>query len=222
MSKFSLPKIGGKSDVTDVLPAWRADFRRVSELPDVKAIRTDFLVNYGLIGLAIVCLVTAVSRELTYMGLRSEIDMLSLEIDSKRVKNEKNLKESGLFTAYMKFADAFLKFKSVPVDCHQVVSELGNIKTGNMVIRNILVDLSSVDPQTKKERIKVMVVGVSKGVSQANFNQVEESFAKFKSLPVWSGLRSYKINSGRPVVVANTQEQVIEFTFELALMEAAK
>jgi hypothetical protein len=222
MSKFSLPKLGGKSDASDVLPPWRADFRRKDTLPDVKVVRTDFLVNYGLIGLAVVCLATAVSRELTYMGLRSEIDLLSTEITSRQAKNEKNLKDSGTFSAYMKFADAFLKFKATPVDSLRVVSELGAIKTGNMVIRNVLVDLSNVDPKTKKEQVKVMVVGVSKGVTQSNFSQVEDAFTKFKSLPVWGELKSYKINSGKPVVVANTQEQVIEFTFELTLTEASK
>lgn len=91
-----------------------------------------------------------------------------------------------------------------------------------MVIRNVLVDLSSVEPKTKKEQVKVVVIGVSKGVSQVNFSQVKESFAKFKSLPVWSELKRYKLDSGKPLVVANTQDQVIEFTFELILTEASK
>jgi hypothetical protein len=222
MSKFNLPKMGAKSAGSDSLPAWRADFRRKDELPDVKAVRTDFLVNYGLIGLAIISLTIVGVREFTYFGLQNEIDGLSAQIDVKRDQNVKNLKDSGSYSSHMKFVDAFTKFKATPVECFRVASELGLIKVGNMVIKNILIDSSFIDLKTKKEKVKVTVVGVSKGVAQANFSQVESAFEKFKTLPVWAGLKKYRIEPQKPVVVANTQDQVIDFTFELSLVGIEK
>lgn len=222
MSKFSFSKIVDKSSNSDHLPSWRADFRQKSTLPDVKAVRTDFLVNYGLIGLAVASLSLLGVREFNYIELQHEIDACSEEIDSKRLQHEKNLKDSGIFSDYMRYVDSFVKFKSVPVECLKVVSEVGLIKVGNMAIKNILMENESKDLVKKKDSIKIIVVGVNKGVAQANFAQVESAFEKLKALPVWATLKKYQIKSQKALVAANTQEQVIEFTFEISLGEITK
>jgi len=38
-------------------PAWHPDFRVTDDLPDIKAVRTDFLINIGSVGLALALLV---------------------------------------------------------------------------------------------------------------------------------------------------------------------
>src|SRR6218665_645677 len=118
MNKFSLSKLTSKASAESSLGAWRADFRKVDELPDVKVIRTDFILNYGLAGLAVAVLAYAGYREMDYSVLRKEVAAKTAEVEAKTAKNTADLKESGEFTACLQYADAYSNFKSpVPVDC---------------------------------------------------------------------------------------------------------
>lgn len=223
MSKFSLSSLTSKSASAPALGAWRADFRKTDELPDVKVIRTDFILNYGLAALAVAVLAYAGYRELDYGTLRSEISAKNAEIEARSAKNATDLKSSGEFTAYMQYADAFANFKRpVPVDALSILSALGEVKGDKLVIKSLLVD-SSVPDATKKKvsKIKIMLTGGIKGTSSLEFKQVEDAYERLKALSLWKEIPGYAIAksaSKSPTSVSpNTQDQVIDFTFELPL-----
>lgn len=223
MNKFSLSSLTSKSSSAPSLGAWRVDFRKTAELPDVKVIRTDFLLNYGLAALAVAALIYAGYREMEYNTLRGDILMKTAELESRRAKNDSDLKSSGEFTAYMRYADAFAGFKRpVPVDSLAIFESLGEVAGDKIVFKSILVDVNHIDLVKKKSpTIKVMLTGSVKGTSSLEFKQVEDSYERLKSLSIWSEIPGYAIAksaSKSPTSVSpNTQDQIIDFTFELPL-----
>ena len=223
MSKFSLSSLTSKSSSTPSLGTWRADFRKIDELPDVKVIRTDFLLNYGLAALAVAVLVYAGYRELDYSTLRGEISQKTTEVETSKARNDSDLRKSGEFTAYMRYADAYVNFKRpVPVEGLAIFEALGEVKGDKIVFKSILVDVNYADMAKKKgSLIKIMLTGSVKGTSSLEFKQVEDAYERLKSLSIWNEIPGYAIAksaSKSPTSVSpNTQEQVIDFTFELPL-----
>lgn len=221
MSKLSLSKLGAKVAPPVIQPAWRADFRHKDRLPDIKPVRTDFLVNYGLIGLGVLAMAYTGWREYSYLVQEREIEAARESIQAGSGADRKALQKSGEFTANARYTSAFVEFHTMPFNPVQVLAEIGTIKVGDMVIRNVLADASPNSP-VKKERGRIVVVGVSNGVEQLNFNQVSEAFEKLKKLPSLTGLKGVTLTPSRPILVSNTQERVIDFTFEIQLSDSSK
>lgn len=221
MSKFSLGGLTSKSAPEQGLTAWRADFRKVEDLPDVKVIRTDFLLNYGLVALALGVAAFAVSRELDYASMRKEIEVISAEIDAKRVTNEANLKTAFEFNQYIKYIEEFSKFKKpVPAGCLDVLSVIGELKSDKVTFKSLLIDSTTTNSAVKtKKNLKVTLVGAVKGAGSGEFKTVEETYERFRTLPLWTEVPGYvsKAAKSPASVSASTQDKVIDFSFELPL-----
>lgn len=217
MSKPALPFLGaGKAE--EVIPPWRADFRDTSRLPDLKVVRTDFLVNYGMVSLAVILLSYAGFVEYGHWNMGKEIEDLERDIQSRTVQNTKSLQESGVFTANMAFVDEFVKFKTPRVDCVEVLAALGNFRPEGLTLGNITADCAFVDPKTKKEKVRVVVAGSRKGSGPQDIVHVGREFDRLTKIDFWKKVPGYKlVPPSSPAIVTNTQSQSVDFSFELFL-----
>lgn len=216
MSKPSLPFMGGKRPEEDSLASWRVDFRDASKLPDLKVVRTDFLMNYGAFGLAVLALCYVGFTEFSHWNMSNEIDELSREIDSRKTQNTKNLADSGEFSACMRYVDQFAGFKRPKLDCLDALVSLGSFNPEGLLISNLTIDAGYLDTRTKKEKVRVQMTGTKEGFTADNVRLVGDSYNRFVKLDLWSKNKAFTMPPPAPPGVRNS-DKGIDFTFELFL-----
>jgi hypothetical protein len=79
--------------------AWRVDFRNQADLPDVKTVRTHFVVNTAFFAVIGVILMFGVHREIMVSDLVAEIKEIDARIATAKVENDKALL---LYREYLK------------------------------------------------------------------------------------------------------------------------
>lgn len=227
MSKIFGITLPRKTAVQETLPPWRTDFRRKEELPDLKVIRTHFLLNYGSAALALALGVYAGWCELESSEVRTEIARLTSTLESGRVADETALAQSGEYSAYAATLAEFSKFREPPVDSARVLAAIGSVRAEGMTIKTVSVDGTFFNPNTKppKQEVRIAVIGTQDlDNSQTAFARISDSYKRFRELKVWSEIPGRKpVSLPTPSKVAtNLQNHVVEFTFELSLEEGTK
>jgi hypothetical protein len=86
LAKFNKKKLDNeKSKVR----AWRVDFRNISNLPDIKTVRTGFAVSASIMAVIAFILVFGINREINVANLASEIADLDKQIVIARAESER-------------------------------------------------------------------------------------------------------------------------------------
>tara|TARA_R100000027_G_scaffold67739_1_gene68352 strand:+ start:11137 stop:11808 length:672 start_codon:yes stop_codon:yes gene_type:complete len=113
-------------------PAWHPEFRIPEELPDIKAVRTDFLINIGSIGLALVLLFGLLYREATISSLEGDLD--SLRSEERRIAPD-NKEVITLYTRFMlgkQVYDDLDKFYDAPINLPRFLYDISEIRPANI------------------------------------------------------------------------------------------
>lgn len=118
-------------------PAWQPEFRIAEDLPDIKAIRTDFLVNIGAVTLALFLVVWLAYREASINGLESDIE--TLRDAEKRLEGE-NMQVVSLNTRFMKrkrLFDDLARFYDSPFDVPRFLADIAQVRPAEIAFEEI-------------------------------------------------------------------------------------
>ncbi|MGB0370977.1 MAG: hypothetical protein ACPGN3_06460 [Opitutales bacterium] len=127
---------------------WHPDFRVESELPDIKIVRTDFIVN-GIAGfVALVALVLVVTREVDLRSMHGNLSDLKAEVASLEQGNAENLKDSKLFKDTAPLITDIEKFKLYSVEPIQTVMAISEILPDGVLLESLR--FNEVSRQVKK------------------------------------------------------------------------
>lgn len=118
-------------------PYWRPDFRNPSTLPDIKVIRTDFLIN----GFAMACAISALffflqkeyrarSLETLVSGLREQVALLTPQ-NAKSLQLNERFRTAGLYVAEIQ------SFHNSPYSPDELLVDLSNSVPDGLVFRQI-------------------------------------------------------------------------------------
>jgi len=104
-----------KSPKTVIQPAWHANFRNVDALPDIKVIRTDFLLNFvaGIVALA--CLGFVLYNELSIRSLSGQASELREEVNSLNAANQRSLRANSQFVAKSSRVNQIVSFRDIAI-----------------------------------------------------------------------------------------------------------
>ncbi|WOO41409.1 hypothetical protein [Rubellicoccus peritrichatus] len=205
----------GKSKEIEQL-SWHPDFRNVEALPDVKVVRTDFLINFIAITACVLLLGFLVYRQLHVSGLRSSIEVLEQQIEDESAKNRKNLKESGEFKKTAKKIDDLGNFYRNSVPPIEFVLAVTESKPDYIALRRIRFNELS-KPISKKRSVTYVsysVFGVQQGSSTEAYEFLDKYHAIIEELPVLEGkVESTDVKSSS----RNESLDIIEFEIEVIL-----
>ena len=172
-----------------VQPNWHPDFRNAETLPDVKFVRTDFLLNFIAVFVLLVLLFYNVQNEYSAISLNREITMLKDKIVQKRSDNDRNLKLSADFEELSKKAEELAKFVQNPVSPPLFLLTLAN----KVPSRNIL--LQSIRFQDRTEKIGrktirykgITLTGSLTGSSAEATQMINDYKQTLESMEIWKG-----------------------------------
>ncbi|GHB94254.1 hypothetical protein [Cerasicoccus arenae] len=204
-------------------PNWRPDFRDNDALPDVKAVRTNFLVNFVALALAILSVGWFGYTEFQGMTIQSQIEDLQAGINSESAKNRTNLKDSSAFAKESPKAEdlvAFYKGYEYPLD---VLMQLSSSRPETIALQSITLGKGSRNAGTQKRPNIVYspqytLRGVLKGDNVEALQELDEYKIILQELELFSErLKSIDVS----VPKRNQTLGLFEFTIVINLNEAA-
>jgi len=121
----------------NAFPAWHPNFRVSDDLPDIKAVRTDFIINIGSVLLALAILFAVVYREAVIHDLKSDINTLRAEETRLAPENERALELNREFLQEKQILDDLKKFFDIPVNVPSFLENIAEIRPGDVSFSEI-------------------------------------------------------------------------------------
>lgn len=118
-------------------PAWHPDFRNQETLPDIKAVRTGFLINFFAVAVALVLLTFAVYQEISIYYTKVEAQNAQQEVKNREKENANYLKQSKEFIALQPTLEQVVNFTSKGTDPTVLISTLGRDLPADFIFNSI-------------------------------------------------------------------------------------
>lgn len=138
-------------------PAWRPNFRNAETLPDIKIVRTDFIINLTAISVAVALLVMVIYREYHIAKVEEAVAITQQNIDLNIAADRRNVRLSNEFQKVERTISELPQFLNVPLSPDTLVRALASMQPPEM----ILVSLSfspTVTRQGRKETVRYQIV----------------------------------------------------------------
>ena len=123
----------------EMQPHWRPNFRIAGTLPDIKVIRTDFLINAFAVTAALVMLFVLGQREFRAYVLKNSVEDTERRIRLAEADNNVYLKDSEAFRAAAQRVVELDTFYDVPVLPHRLIVQLVDLKPEDLIFKRIAV-----------------------------------------------------------------------------------
>lgn len=129
---------------------WHPNFRVVETLPDIKQVRTGFLVNFVAIVLALVALAWTVTTEVDIHNHSRDINRLNGEIDKETPANNKNLAASKQFVNKSKALQFSAKFFDGTLPPLDLLDAMLAARPDNILFDSVHIDPVIIETAGKK------------------------------------------------------------------------
>ena len=133
-----------------VQPAWHPNFRNVDALPDIKVIRTDFVINWGVVLVAVALLMFFLRNEFSALSVGRNIKDFETKISENDTINNNNLKLSGEFGTLSKEVTEVEAFMDVPIKPSAFLLNFTKIKPKEMLLQTISYDSQNIQLGNRK------------------------------------------------------------------------
>ncbi|HAV11894.1 MAG TPA: hypothetical protein DCX06_00145 [Opitutae bacterium] len=116
------------SSSKDIQPHWRPNFCNTSALPDIKVVRTNFMINFVCVVVALVALFFVLEREYRAHGLIAEVERMDQQIQEVTPSNELALKESEAFKSVSSNIIDIENFYDAPETMHALIVKVSKLR----------------------------------------------------------------------------------------------
>ncbi len=137
---------------------WHPNFRVVDTLPDIKQVRTGFLVNFAAIFLALIMVGWTVYTEVEIFNVNRDIDRVNGGLDQSSSTNAKNLAKSSQFVAKSKPLQFAAQFFAEKLPALDLLTTLVEARPDNMHFDSLDVGPYVMDMGKKKKALTQRIV----------------------------------------------------------------
>jgi len=114
-------------------PYWRPNFVNASKLPDIKVVRTDFVINFISISISLILVYIVLQSEYRAAALRGTIDDMRKQVLISEPDDALNLKLSDSFRTATNHIIEVQKFFDSPVLAHEFLKGLTLLKPNGLI-----------------------------------------------------------------------------------------
>ncbi|QYY37187.1 hypothetical protein [Ruficoccus sp. ZRK36] len=213
-----------KDNKKDQFLNWHPNFRLTETLPDIKVVRTGFLVNFVAITVVLVLLAFNGYRELRIHSLNSEIGTFEQRLAEGKTQNQANLKLSSEFTRQAKLIDDVRAFHITSVPPVEFLRVITATRPDDIAFQSVRYELVQ-PPLKKKEKLvkskfrsRYTVTGMLKGSSAEALIALNSYRARLSSLEILEGkIEEIQVSQPR----RNPSLDLFEFEITLTLLPEA-
>lgn len=150
----------------EMQPFWRPNFVIQSELPDIKVVRTEFIINFIAITLALCVAFFLLQREYRAFVLRNTIADMEQQIRVADADDVQNLKSSEAFRGSAQYVIEVEKFFISPLQPYTFLYTLSEIKPEDLIFNSVSLG-ESVVKQEGKDTVayKINIAGDAKSLT---------------------------------------------------------
>jgi hypothetical protein len=185
----------------DVVLNWHPNFWDVATLPDIKQVRTGFLINFIAIVLALVALGWTLYTEVEIYKVNHEIAVLNSDIDHNSSTNNKALNSTKAFVTAskpMQYAARFFSQKMPPLE---LLTCLVDARPDNIIFDSINLETVALDLGGGKKAIaqRVTIDGVLTSESELGLQEFVDRVSSSPALKSRMGdpIKDRRIESHR-------------------------
>lgn len=131
-------------------PNWRPNFVNAAELPDIKVIRTDFIINFIAVLLMLLVGFYVLQREYRAYALKNTIEGLEQRIRVAEADDAASLKLSREFRDLAANIAELEKFYATPVMMHELLAAITRIRPDELIFKQLSLVESLVEEDTKQ------------------------------------------------------------------------
>ena len=166
---------------------WHADFRVIDTLPDTKLIRTDFMLTFAAVSLAVGLLFFLGFREFKGILLGREIAELKNNIEQNTADNQQNLRLDGQFNSLSKKVNELESFRYNPYPAPDILLALSDIRSKKIVLSDVVFrEMNFGDRRNPIQGSQVTLSGSVTGSSEQATQIVNDYVEKLESLEMFS------------------------------------
>jgi len=121
----------------EMQPFWRPNFVNQSELPDIKVIRTDFIINFIAVTLALCVAFFLLQREYRSYALGQTISQMEQQIRIADADDVISLRLSESFRESAQYIIEVEKFFNAPLLAHEFLYGLSRIKPEDLIFNSV-------------------------------------------------------------------------------------
>ncbi len=133
----------------DRQPYWRPDFKIQSTLPDIKVVRTDFIINFIAVVLVLIAVFTLFEREYRASSLRSSIAGMEQRIRAAEADDNLHLKQSARFRESAQSVEDLQHLFRAPFTAHEFLAALSSLKPDGLIFSRVQISEAVVTPKRK-------------------------------------------------------------------------
>ena len=135
-----------------IQPHWRPNFRNASTLPDIKVIRTEFVINFVAVLLVLVFGAMAVQREYRAFSLGGEIAEMEASVEAGEPLDTAHLKLSERFREAGRHVEELQKFYDTPFSPEMLLVGLAQLKPEDLIFSSFSFSEAIVKKKGKGKR----------------------------------------------------------------------
>ncbi len=169
-------------------PFWRPNFVNQSELPDIKVIRTDFIINFIAVTIALCVAFFLLQREYRSFSLGNTISDMEQQIRVAEADDIENLKRSESFRSSAQYIAEVEKFFDSPILAHEFLYGLSQIKPEDLIFNSVSLGESMIKQGSKQ----VLAYNISISGDAKNLTAVED-FKKILAEADLLNISGYKV-----------------------------
>lgn len=144
----------------NVQPHWRPNFVNASELPDIKVVRTGFIINFFAVVLMLLVGFYVLQREYKAYSLKKEIDTMEQQIRVAAADDAANLKLSREFRDMAANVAELEEFYATPVVAQEFLIQLTKMRPDELIFKQIsLVESSRTEDKKQFVGYRINITG---------------------------------------------------------------
>lgn len=138
-------------------PHWRPNFRNPETLPDIKVVRTHFLLNAVTLSLAVLFLGLLAYREYRIASIAEAIEDLEENIADTRATDRANVRLSGTFGKARQAVAEFVDFHNVPAEAAELCHAIAGLQPPEVILDSISFT-PGITRQGRRETVRYQLV----------------------------------------------------------------
>lgn len=133
----------------EMQPFWRPNFVNQAELPDIKVVRTDFIINFIAVTITLCVAFFLLQREYRTFALGKTIHGMEQQIRAADSDDVENLKRSEAFRESAQYVVEVQKFFDAPLLVHEFMYELTSTRPEDLIFNSVSLSESMVKQSNK-------------------------------------------------------------------------
>lgn len=199
----------------NIQPYWRPNFVNASELPDIKAIRTDFIINFIAVLLMLLVGFYVLQREYRAYALKNTIEGLEQRIRVAEADDAASLKLSRKFRDLAANIAELEKFYATPVMVHELLVSITQIRPEELIFKQ----LSLVESLVKEDTNQIVTYRINISGEVRSLTVLDEFKGKLSNWELLN-LEGYTLDIDEALQGRDADTGIFPYTLEITLNPA--